>query len=129
MSGHIESFKVAATLASQRIVAIGISGTADTVMYPSSTGTPLIGITVDTVLDTTAGIPVQVNGIAKLLFNDTVTCGTLVTCDTSGRGVPYVFGSASTSSAFYIGILVGPSVADTGTISDVLINPGRCAGA
>jgi len=126
MSGPLVlSFKVATTLAAWRVVA-AVSGTADKVQYPETTQKLPFGITIDDVKDTTSSIPVQVNGIAKLLFNDTVTTGLLVAYDTSGRGVPFT--PANTSSALtlptgVIGTLVGPSVAATATIANVLICP------
>src|SRR3990167_10846952 len=109
-------FRVAATLAAQRIVA-NITGTAHTCQYPVNTlETQLpLGITTDTVLDTTGAIPVAIAGVAKLFFNDTVTSGALVAADTSGRGVLYV---ATSIGAAYVGVLIGPTVAATGTIAD-----------
>lgn len=121
------SFKVATTLAAYRVVTLSTSA-ADTVKYPASTSRPFIGITTDTVLDTTGAISVAIAGIAKLYFNDTCTTGGLVSADTSGRGIARAaFGATSTaitSTAAYIGVLCGPTVAATGTIADVLIMPG-----
>lgn len=129
MSGPLVlSFKVATTLAAQRIVTC-MSSTAHTVGYPeAATGGSVlpIGITLDTVKDTTSSIPVQVNGIAKLYFNDTVTSGKFVMADTSGRGIPFtpaVTATAATLLTGVIGLLVGPKVDLTGTIADVLIQP------
>lgn len=121
-----ESFKVATTLLAQRIVAISA---AETVAYPAAqpNGVLPIGITTDTVLDTTGAIPVQVAGKAKLFFNDTVSAAGLVTNDASGRGVPLVLSDTTTSltlTSSYIGVLVGAAVAATGTIAEVLIQPG-----
>ena len=66
----IHSFKVATTLAAQRIVAITA---ADTVGYPANNQALPIGITKDTVLGITNAIPVAGSGeLAKLYFNDTV---------------------------------------------------------
>lgn len=115
------SMKVQATLSAYRIVT-ALTGTAHTVKYPASASELPMGITTDTVLDTTGAIPVaSVAGtIAKLYFNDTVTSGAYVATDSSGRGVPHV---NVTAGSFVIGILVGPTVAATGTIADVLINP------
>lgn len=125
MSGNIvDSFGVAATLAAQRIVAA--AATDNTVQYPAAAQLPL-GITLDTVLDTTSSIPVQRTGIAKVFFNDTVAAGGLVGVDTSGRAVPFVSPNTTTSATLtsaYIGVLVGPAVAATGTIAQVAIAPG-----
>lgn len=127
MSGPlIESFDVATTLAVQRIVS-GVTGTGNACQYPTTLTALPLGVTVDTVIDTTSAIPVQLNGKAWVLFNDTVAAGELVTSDTSGRGVPFTLAQTSTSisaPSAYLGILVGPSVAITGTIAQVLINPG-----
>lgn len=113
------SMKVATTLAAYRCVA-PVSGTPHTVAYPASATVPLIGITTDTVLDTGASIPVAIIGISKLYFNDTVTSGGLVASDSTGRGVPHV---NTTAGSYVIGHLIGPTIAATGTIAQVIINP------
>lgn len=113
------SMKVQSTLAAYR-VATYLTGTANTVKYPASAAELPLGITVDTVLDTNTAIPVAFAGIHKLYFNDTVTSGAYVAADSSGRGVPHL---NVTAGSFVIGVLVGPTVAATGTIADVLINP------
>jgi len=118
MSRNIESFKVLTTLSAYRVVACE-SGTANTVVLPTLAACP-IGITVDTVKDTTGAIPVQTEGIAYLYFNDTCVSGRLVGHDSSGRGVPY---SDVTAGGYSIGTLVGPTVAATGTLAQVLISP------
>jgi hypothetical protein len=121
------SMKVATTLSAYRVVT-ALSGTANTVAYPESDARPYIGITGNTVLDTNGAIPVHIAGIAKLYFNDTCVSGKVVGADTSGRGIPFVFGdtigAGLTASSAYIGVLIGPSVDATGTIADVLIMPG-----
>lgn len=122
----IESFKVLTTLSAQRIVCAS-TGNAYTVQYPDTITSLLIGVTKDTVLDTTSAIPVQLNGIAKVYFNDTVTSGQLVTSDSSGRAIPFSLAMTSTSishPAAYLGALIGPTIGLTGTIADVLIHPG-----
>lgn len=121
----VHSFKVATTLAAQRIVAISA---AQTVAYPSSNQILPIGITIDTVLDTNQAIPVKGAGEeAKLLFNDTVSAAGLVSSDSSGRGVPFTLAnttSALTLASSYVGVLSGDAVSATGTIAKVLIQPG-----
>jgi len=122
------SFKVAATLAAYRVVT-ALSSSANTVAYPENDLRPYIGITLDTVLDTTASIPVAGPGrIAKLYFNDTCVSGQLVGADSSGRGIAFgTIANTTTSltlSSAYIGVLIGPKVDATGTIADVLIMPG-----
>lgn len=113
------SFKVQTTLAANRIVAL-VTGTANTVKYPAAVSEVALGVTADTVLDTTGSIPVYIGGIAKIYFNDTVTAGGLVAADASGRGVPHV---NVTAGSYVIGTLIGPTVAATGTIAEVLIQP------
>ncbi len=127
MSGPLTlSFGVLTTLLAQRIVCASTSN-AFKVQYPDTVTSLLLGVTTDTVLDTTGAIPVQVNGIADLYFNDTVTSGQLVTSDSSGRGVPFSLAMTSTSisaPSAYLGVLVSPKVDATGTIGKVFINPG-----
>ncbi len=113
------SMKVNATIAAYRIVT-ALTGTANTVKVPASASELPFGITQDTVLDTTTAIPVAIAGISKLYFNDTVTSGSYVASNNAGQGVPHV---NVTAGSFVIGILIGPTVAATGTIADVLINP------
>jgi len=119
----ILSFKVAATLAAQRIVAITA---AETVGFPANNQALPIGVTTDTVLDTTSAIPVQVNGIAKVLVNDTISTAALVSSDSSGRGIPFSLADTTTAltlASAYLGPLIG-ATAVTGDIAQVLIQPG-----
>jgi len=131
MTFNVQSFKVAATLAAYRAVAL--NGTANTVGYPANPQTLPIGITLDTVKDITQAIPVAGPGsIAKLLFDDSVTSGTLVAVDTSGRGVPIAHPATSTSStlsAAYLGVLVDATVNSTATVARVFIAPGFIRGS
>lgn len=113
------SFKVQATLAAFRGV-VAVTGTADTVKYPAAATDLPLGITTDTVTDTVGAIPVCIAGETKLEFNDTVTSGNLVALDSAGKGVPHV---NTTAGSYVVGTLVGPSVAATGTIARVLVNP------
>lgn len=125
------SFKVATTLSAYRCVAI--TGN-HLVGYPSGAQVLPIGITLDTVKDTTAAIPVRGPGDKALLyFNDTAASGSFVASDTSGRGVKWTPG-ANTTTAFtvtscYVGILSGPTVGLTGTLAEVFIVPGIGRGA
>lgn len=118
--GIVKSFKVGSTLSSQRIVT-HTTGTADVVKAPAGALELPVGITLDTVLDTTSSIPVKVAGIAELFFNDTVTSGALVAADSSGRGIPFV---DATAGATFVGTLIDATIGQTGTIAKVLINPG-----
>ena len=119
MSHNIESFKVASTLAAFRIV--GMGPTAETVVYPTATSTPILGVSIDTVLDTTSALPVKTHGLQKVTFNDTVAAAGLVTADTNGNAVPY---TAATAASWYVGVLVGAAVTATGTVANIMIMPG-----
>lgn len=113
------SMKASATIPAYRIVACS-TGTGYTVKAAASAAERCIGVTADTVLDVSAGIPVVVGGIAKVYFNDTCTSGNLVASNNAGQGVPHV---DTTAGSYVVGILIGPSVSATGTIADVLIQP------
>lgn len=114
------SFKVRTTLAAYRIVAPDTAG-SNFCIYPSAATVQPFGITMDTVKDTTCAIPVAAAGmIQKLYFNETMSAGSLVASDSSGRGVPHV---DTTAGSYVIGRLLGPNIGITGTIADVLINP------
>lgn len=117
----VHSFKVASTLAAQRVVYVSAANTV--AYFPGLTTTIApIGVTDDTVDDTTSAIPVKLAGErAKLYFNDTVSAGALVTADSSGRGVPF---TAVTAPGAFIGILLGSAVSATGTIAEILVQPG-----
>lgn len=128
----IHSFRVATTLSAYRVVA-PVTGTAHMCQYPSNNASFPLGVTIDTVRDTVGAIPVAgVGERAMLFFNDTVTSGQLVGADTSGRGVPYTIAADTTTSltvtSAYVGPLIGPSVAITGTIAEVMVSPGIAKG-
>lgn len=112
------SFKVAATLAAYRIVKVGAAGNA--VAYATTTTDYQLGVTTDDVKALSEAIPVMVNGIAKIQFNDTCTLGAFVTSDANGLGVK---AAANTAGVYCIGVLIGPAVTETGTLADVLIQP------
>ena len=113
------SMKANATISAYRIVT-ALTGTSNTVKVPASASEVAIGITQDTVLDAGAAIPVANCGISKLYFNDTVTSGAFVASNNAGQGVPHV---NATAGSYVIGVLIGSTVAATGTIADVLIQP------
>lgn len=113
------SMKASTTISAYRIVT-AVTGTANTVKVPASASEVPIGISQDTVLDTGAALPVAIAGISKLYFNDTVTSGSFVASNNAGQGVPH---ANVTAGSYVIGILVGSTVAATGTIADVLIQP------
>ena len=113
------SMKASTTISAYRIVT-AVTGTANTVKVPASASEVPIGISQDTVLDTGAALPIAVAGISKLFFNDTVTSGSFVASNNAGQGVPHV---NATAGSYVIGVLIGSTVAATGTIADVLIQP------
>jgi hypothetical protein len=111
------SLKVLTTLLAQRIVAL--NNTAHTAIYPAAVTSPQIGITMDTVLDTTGAIPVRVSGIAKVYMNDTCAAGDLIAGDSSGYGKKHV---DTTAGSYVVGKALEASAA-TGTVIQVLIQP------
>lgn len=128
----IHTFKVLTTLSAYRIVS-AVTGTAYTVQYPGAATHMPIGVTKDTVKDTTNSIPVAVVGErAMLYFNDTCASGELVKGDTSGRGARWTVAPDTTTSltvsSCYAGVLLGPTVALTGTLAEILVQPGIAKG-
>lgn len=123
----IHSFKVATTLAAQRIVMM-VTASANTVKLVDTSVALPIGVTKDTVLDTVNAIPVAVAGeIAHVFFNDTIGAGEMVGSNASGQGILFSPAATSTSisaPAGYLGVLVDAAVSATGTIAKVLIMPG-----
>lgn len=122
----VHGFKVATTLAAYRCVRISA---AHTVAYPSAANLLCVGITQNTVKDTTNSIPVAGPGELSLLeFHDSVTAASLVQSHTDGRGILFTPGANTTSGATvtvaYIGVLKGPAVDLTGTLAEVYIMPG-----
>lgn len=118
------SFGVASTLSANRIVAITA---ANTVGYPGSNQVLPIGVTADTVVNTTDGIPVIIAGKALTYFNDTVSAAALVSSDSSGRAIPFTLANTTTAltlASAYIGPLVGAAVAATATLADIFVSPG-----
>lgn len=127
----IHSFKVLTTLAAYRCVAA--NSTAHTVIYPAAATSFILGITKDTVKDTTGAIPVAGPGEKAILyFNETMAAGGMVGSDTSGRGTPFTVAPDTTTSltlsCAYVGVLVGAAVAQTGTLAEVYICPGIAKG-
>lgn len=123
----IHSFKVASTLSACRGVAL-LSVTANTVAYPESSQNPYIGITKNEVTDTNQAIEVACSGErAKLYFNQACDAGKLVGLNSSGQGIAFTLPNTTTSATLsgqYIGILLGATVAATGTVAEILVQPG-----
>jgi hypothetical protein len=111
------TLKVLTTLLAQRIVAL--STAPHTAIYPAALTSPMVGITLDTVLDTTGSLPVRVSGIAKVYMNDTCAAGDLIAGDSSGFGKKHV---DSTAGSYVIGQALEASAA-TATVIQVLIQP------
>lgn len=121
----IHTFKVLSTLSAYRAVC-AVTGTAFTVKYPDTSTCLPIGVTKDTVKDTTNSIPIAVAGERALLyFQDTCASGEIVGFDKTGiaGGKRWTFAGATTASA-YLGVLLGPTVALTGTLAEILVQPG-----
>jgi len=109
------SLKAAATISAYRIVKVSAAQTANI----ATAATDLcIGISKNQI-DTGLGLPIAVAGVHLLEFNDTVTAGGLVAADASGKGVPHV---NTTAGSYVIGKVLD-TVAATGTIAEVLIQP------
>jgi len=119
MAHLVESFKVLSTLAAQRIVALDTAA-GQTVVYPAAVTIPLLGVTIDTVKDTTSSIPVQMNGKAWVYFNDSCTTNALVTSNNLGQAIPYV---ETTAGGYVIGRLADVKVNTTGTVAQIIVNP------
>lgn len=113
------SLRVQSTLAAFRIVTC-LTGTGNYVKYPAAATERPLGVTADTVLETAASIPVIIGGIAKVEFNDTIASGRLVAADSAGKGVLHV---DTTAGSYVVGVLIGDTVAATGTIAEVLVQP------
>lgn len=114
------TFNITATIPAYLIVKMGSAG--NTIAHAAAATDKLIGITADDTKNLTDGCPVIVSGIAKLQFNDTCAIGAFVTSDASGFGVPVV---VNTAGVYTIGVLVGNAVSATGTIAEVLLQPGQ----
>lgn len=128
----IYSFNVADTIAAYRGVIIASTNTVSAPTGATGTATLPIGITVNACAATATGVSVAGPGeIARLYFNDSVTSGSIVGLDTSGRGIPITTGATSTAISIcsaYVGVLVDAKVNSTGTIARVLIMPGLTRG-
>lgn len=110
------SMKVATTLAANRIVYVSA---AHTVAYPANATTKCVGVTANTVVETTQAIPVSIAGEAYLEFNDSIAAGALVASNNAGQGVPHV---DTTAGSYVIGVAL-EAVQSTGTVAKILINP------
>jgi hypothetical protein len=112
------SFKQADSITAYKIVRV--SG-VQTVALCSATTDIIIGVTADDANKSTQSVPVIVSGVAKVYMNDSVTAGALVMTDASGRGIPFVEGTAGVYS---LGVAL-QTVNATGAIAEVLVQPRR----
>ncbi len=113
------SLKASTTISAYRIVTL-LTSTAMTVKVPAAASECPIGVSLDTVLDTGAAIPIAGPGsIAKLYFNDTIAAGRLVASDSSGRGVLH---ADVTAGSYVVGLSL-EAVASTGTIAKIFVQP------
>jgi len=117
MSYNTISLRPANTIPANRIVRLSAANTCD--YGVTATNFP-IGVSLDTVLDTTCALPIQIDGIARIYFNDSVAAGALVTTNTLGMAVPFS-AAGLTGTAYAVGILLGAKVNATGTIAEVLL--------
>ena len=114
--GSVHSFKAATTLAAYRAVYVSA---ANTVAYVNTISSAIIGVSMNSIGDTVQSIPIQLDGIARIVCNDTFAAGALISADTAGKGVPYAAVTAPTS---FIGVAL-EACAATGTVVQVVINP------
>lgn len=126
MNKHL-SFQAATTIPAYRIVKQ--HSTAGYVALDDTSTTFPIGITSDTVLDTSAAIPVVGPGsITKCIFGDSCAVGSYfkVSPTMPGHAAPIdITGLTVTGShQFVCGILLGPAKVEvTGTVADVFFAP------
>ena len=111
------SMKQGDSIAAYRIVR---ASSADTVAVCTATTDLPFGVTTDNSNSTVHGVPVQVKGICRVQFNDSVVAGGLVATDAVGRGIPYV---ALSTGNYSVGVLIGPKVNATGAIAQILLQP------
>ena len=114
----IESFGVLTTLAAYHIVAANTAG-SNNVLYAAGATIRPIGVTKDTVKDTTGAIAVAIAGIAKVQCNDTFSSGSMIAADATGLGVKH---ADTTAGSYVIGVALQPCAA-TGTLVDLVVQP------
>jgi hypothetical protein len=112
------SFKQGDSISAYRIVRVSAVQT----VAACSAGTDIIvGVTADNANKSNQAVPVVVNGVAKVLFNDSIAAGALVMTDASGRGIPFV---ESTAGVYTLGVSL-QTINATGGIGEVLVQPRR----
>jgi hypothetical protein len=111
------SFKASDSITAYKIVKLSA---ANTVAACSAATDKILGVVADDATRANQEVPVIVAGIAKVKFNDTCAAGNWVSVDANGLGIAAV---ATTAGVYVVGMLVGPTVALTGTIADVVVNP------
>ncbi len=127
--GHIPplSFKAFVTLAAYRLVGIATASAANYVGYADTTTIMPLGVTTDTVLDTSSAVPVSGPGnIAKLSMGDSCAVGAYVKGGANGQGLPIVLSGLTTTGAhaWVAGVMVGPGKVEvTGTVADIFFLP------
>ena len=120
MGKNIHSFKAATTLTARKIVYVSA---ANTVAYLNTVTSLPIGITTDTMSDTTVGCPVACVGeIAWVEVGDSFAAGARITGSDAGLAVAY---SVAATSTAYVGIALeaksGAGI--TATFARCLIQP------
>jgi hypothetical protein len=112
------SFKQGDSISAYRIVRVSAVQT----VAACSAGTDIIvGVTADNASKSNQAVPVVVNGVAKVLFNDSIAAGALVMTDSVGRGIPFV---ESTAGVYTLGVSL-QTINATGGIGEVLVQPRR----
>jgi hypothetical protein len=119
------SFKPSTTIPSQRIV-VRASAVANGVKLPAgaSNAEYYVGVTTDTVLDTTQSIPVRTHGRAFVIAGDTIAAGALIGANASGAAVSF---TAVTATTAYVGYNLGLT-AVAGDIMEIMVEPGQASG-
>lgn len=102
LQGQVASFKGAATLAANRVVAY--SG-ANQVGYWATQTSQILGVTSEQSKQAGSAVSVQLNGIAKVVCNASVTAGELVGPVTDSSGKVAEVNDALTTTAALLKVL------------------------
>lgn len=103
LHGHVASFAGAATLAANRVVALG--STANQVGYWATQTSQILGVSVEENRGAGSALPVQLDGIAKVVCNASVTAGELVGPVTDASGKVAEVNDVLTSTAALLKVL------------------------
>lgn len=116
-----KSFVAGASLSAFRAVYLSA---ANTVSYPATTASCIIGITQDKA-SLGSMVPVQLianGGSAKMECQDTIAAAAFVAVQTAtGKAIPM---ASATTTAYFIGVC-NEAVSATGTIAEVILFPNQ----